>query len=138
MWKSIIFSILFFSLLITNLNANTQSRVASEDVRLEYAHSLVSHITDTWVYLTSLDNFKDSVVVKLKINRDGEIVEKTITQKASYKNLENEVLRQITLMQPFPKMPAEFHKDAEFAIFSYQFTPTGIKADIKDAKDFLK
>ena len=55
-----------------------------------------------------------------------------------HKQLEEEALRQLTAMEPFPLMPPEIQKEVQWVGFTHQFRPTLLDVDLESAKKFLK
>lgn len=137
MWRFII-TFFLFCIFSTVTHAATNTPVASEEIKKAYADAIMAHLKNNWKYATTAENFKDAVVVKLKLSRDGKVSDKTIVQSAKHKLLEQEALRQLTAMEPFPSMPPEILAEIQFVQFNHTFTPTDLQVDLESAKKFLK
>jgi len=116
------------------------SVVAAEakNPQLEYSRALMEHLKQNWNFQVTPEHFKDSVTIKLKIDREGNLAEATILEHALSSSLDTEALKQLSAMQPFPKMSAEIDEKAAFVEFPYQFSPTSIAVSLTDKDKYLK
>ncbi len=137
MWRYL--SLLTVCAFSTFLLLNTSAMGADEkNPKKEYSRSLMEHLKNNWKYQVKPEKFQDSVTIKLVLDREGKLSEATITQHASNKSLDDEALKQLSEMQPFPKMPSGFDENIATVSFPYKFTPTSIAVNLTDKDKYLK
>jgi TonB family protein len=110
----------------------------AESPQKVYSKALMAHLKNGWNYQVTPEYFQDTVTVKLKIDREGKLTEAAILKNAAHKSLDDEALKQLSEMQPFPKMPAEMSEEIAFAQFPYNFSPTSIKVNLRDKDKYLQ
>ena len=137
MWRALSLFVIFA---LSSLTISSVSVLGSEadNPKKEYSRALMAHLKNSWNYQVAPEYFQDTVTVKLKIDREGKLTEAAIVKNAAHKSLDDEVLEQLTNMQPFPKMPVEISEEIAFAQFPYNFSPTSMKVNLTDKDKYLK
>jgi len=137
MWRffSLLVICAFSSLIIFSTSAIGAETESPQKV---YSKALMAHLKNSWNYQVTPEYFQDNVTVKLKIDREGKLTEAAILKNAAHKSLDEEVLKQLSEMQPFPKMPAEMSEEIAYAQFPYNFSPTSIKVNLTDKDKYLQ
>ena len=82
------------------------------------------------------ENKMESVVVTLKIDKMGKLLERKVVKHSIDENLNTEVFKQLSDMEPFPHMPDEI--GAEYIKFDYQFVPNAVAVNSENRKDIDK
>ena len=125
---------------LSNFSASTTHAEEAEVISPQkaYSRALMEHLRQHWDFQVKPEDFEDSVTIKLKIDRDGTLSEATILTNAANENLDAEALKQLSEMQPFPKMPAEIDENIAFVQFPYRLSPTSITVNLSDKEKYLK
>lgn len=124
--------------LLFTIQAYAQDSSVPEEpnVKMEYSQSIMQHLKNNWEYKLTPENKMESVVVNLKIDKEGKIFERKVVKNSNDEKLNTEVFKQLSAMEPFPKMPDEF--GAEYIKLNYQFVPNALIVNTEDRKDVDK
>jgi len=96
------------------LPAATSSGVSKESLQLKhkaYFSLIRDHVQENWIYPETFDNEKISVIVSIRIGRDGELIKSWVEKGSGNRQFDDSLLKAVQKASPFPPLPEDFTED---------------------------
>jgi outer membrane biosynthesis protein TonB len=91
--------------------SNAADSSTDSDLALEYIKLVQKHVDKNWSYKKTLDNQFYSVQATVQVDRDGKILETRVDRVSSDKKFNDEALKQLAAMDPFPKFSDDMQQN---------------------------
>jgi len=94
--------------------AVTSSGISKESLQLKhkaYFSLIRDRVQENWIYPETLDNTKVSVIVSIRIGRDGELLKSWVEQGSGNRQFDDSLLKAVQKAAPFPPLPEDFTED---------------------------
>jgi len=91
--------------------AASSSGVSKESLKIKYKayFSLIrDKVQENWIYPENFDNEKVSVIVSIRIGRDGKLLKSWVEKGSGSGPFDDSLMKAVQKASPFPPLPAEF------------------------------
>ncbi len=98
----------------TPLRAAASSGLSKESLQIKhkaYFSLIRDRVQENWIYPETLDNEKISVIVSIRIGRDGELIKSWVEKGSGNRQFDDSLLKAVKKASPFPPLPEDFQED---------------------------
>jgi len=94
--------------------AASSSGVSKESLKIKYKayFSLIrDKVQENWIYPENFDNKRISVIVSIRIGRDGKLLKSWVEKGSGSRSFDDSLMKAVQKASPFAPLPAEFTED---------------------------
>lgn len=90
------------------------SGISKESLQLKhkaYFSLIRDRVQENWIYPESFENKKVSVIVSIRIGKDGELLKSWVEKSSGSSQFDDSLLKAVRKASPFPPLPEDFTED---------------------------
>ncbi|MFQ5354795.1 MAG: energy transducer TonB [Thermodesulfobacteriota bacterium] len=92
--------------------STTGLRAESLEIKYKAYFSLIrDHVQRNWIVPESFDNEKVSVIVSIRIGRNGDLIKSWVEKGSGSRQFDDSLLKAVKKASPFPPLPQDFTED---------------------------